>query len=292
MRLKIENVEQNNFYKMPKKIYEFKLKPVHRELYMLCLENWRLSVRNNWINEQGEIYFYATQETLMKQMMVDKKTVIKAFEKLLEVGLLQVEKEKGLQNKYYLIDINATEPVEKTDYTSGEIPPVTSGKTPPLPVEKTDYTSGKFPLPPVEKLHSIKNKYNKNELIRINKKEYIYVNWNNLAEELGLSKIKMLTDKRKRKLDVLLKKYSIEEIIEAMEKIKESDFLQGKTSDWQMTFDDFVEERKFLKLLEDGYRNKNGGKAGGSIKIDKSGRKKIDLTEEDVMDTLKGWGLQ
>ena len=59
-----------------------------------------------------------------------------------------------------------------------------------------------------------------------------------------------------------------------------------------MTFDDFVEERKFLKLLEDGYRNKNGGKAGGSIKIDKSGRKKIDLTEEDVMDTLKGWGLQ
>ena len=268
MRLKIENVEQSNFYKMPKKIYEFKLKPVHRELYMLCLENWRLSVKNNWINEQGEIYFYATQETLMKQMMIDKKTVIKAFEKLIEVGLLQVEKERGLQNKYYLIDINSPEPVEKTDYTSGKIP-----------------------LPPVEKLHSIKNKYNKNELERINKKEYIYVNWNNLAEELGLSKIKMLTEKRKQKLDRLLKKYSTEEIMEAMEKIKESDFLQGKTSNWQMTFDDFIEERKFIKLLEDGYKNKNSNKVS-DIKIDRSGRKKIDLTEEDVMDTLKGWGLQ
>ena len=33
-----------------------------------------------------------------------------------------------------------------------------------------------------------------------------------MAEELGLSKIKMLTDKRKRKMDVLLKKYTIEEI--------------------------------------------------------------------------------
>ena len=228
MRLKIENVEQSNFYKMPKKIYEFELKPIHRELYMLCLENWRLSVKNNWINEQGEIYFYATQETLMKQMMIDKKTVIKAFEKLIEVGLLQVEKERGLQNKYYLIDINSPEPVEKTDYTSGETLLVTSGKTPLPPVEKTDYTSGKIPLPPVEKLHSIKNKYNKNELKRINKKEYIYVNWNNLAEELGLSKIKMLTEKRKQKLDRLLKKYSTEEIMEAMEKIKESDFLQGK----------------------------------------------------------------
>jgi len=276
MRLKIENVEQSNFYKMPKKIYEFKLKPVHRELYMLCLENWRLSVKNNWINEQGEIYFYATQETLMKQMMIDKKTVIKAFEKLIEVGLLQVEKERGLQNKYYLIDINFPEPVEKTDYTSGETLLVTSGK---------------IPLPPVEKLHSIKNKYNKNELERINKKEYIYVNWNNLAEELGLSKIKMLTEKRKQKLDRLLKKYSTEEIMEAMEKIKESDFLQGKTSNWQMTFDDFIEERKFIKLLEDGYKNKNSNKAS-DIKIDRSGRKKIDLTEEDIMDTLKGWGLQ
>ena len=291
MRLKIENVEQSNFYKMPKKIYEFKLKPVHRELYMLCLENWRLSVKNNWINEQGEIYFYATQETLMKQMMIDKKTVIKAFEKLIEVGLLQVEKERGLQNKYYLIDINSPEPVKKTDCTSRETPPVTSGKIPLLPVEKTDYTSGKIPLPPVEKLHSIKNKYNKNELIRINKKEYIYVIWNEMAEELGLSKIKMLTDKRKRKMDVLLKKYTIEEITEALEKIKESDFLQGKTSNWQMTFDDFIEERKFIKLLEDGYKNKNESKASG-IKTDKTGRKKIDLTEEDVMDTLKGWGLQ
>ena len=291
MRLKIENVEQSNFYKMPKKIYEFELKPIHRELYMLCLENWRLSVKNNWINEQGEIYFYATQETLMKQMMIDKKTVIKAFEKLIEVGLLQVEKERGLQNKYYLIDINSPEPVEKTDYTSGETLLVTSGKTPLPPVEKTDYTSGKIPLPPVEKLHSIKNKYNKNELKRINKKEYIYVNWNNLAEELGLSKIKMLTEKRKQKLDRLLKKYSTEEIMEAMEKIKESDFLQGKTSNWQMTFDDFIEERKFIKLLEDGYKNKNSNKTS-SIKIDRSGRKKIDLTEEDVMDTLKGWGLQ
>ena len=139
--------------------------------------------------------------------------------------------------------------------------------------------------------NQLKNKYNKNELERINKKEYIYVNWNNLAEELGLSKIKMLTEKRKQKLDRLLKKYSTEEIMEAMEKIKESDFLQGKTSNWQMTFDDFIEERKFIKLLEDGYKNKNSNKAS-DIKIDRSGRKKIDLTEEDVMDTLKGWGLQ
>ena len=39
-------------------------------------------------------------------------------------------------------------------------------------------------------------------------------------------------------------------------------------------------------------KNENSSKTGSNIKIDKSGKKKIDLTEEDVMDTLKGWGLQ
>ena len=283
MRVKIDSIEQSNFYKMPKKIYEYDLKPVDRELYMLCLENWRLSIANNWVNEDGEIYFYATQEILAKKMNLDKKSVMRSFKKLVEIGILQVEKETGFSNKYFLTDLNIENQYQKGTCTS------TKMSLPPVP--KRDYTSTKMSLPPVPKSYTIKNKYNKNELIRINKKEYIYVIWNELAEELGLSKIKMLTDKRKRKIDVLLKKYTIEEITEALEKIKESDFLQGKTSNWQMTFDDFIEERKFIKLLEDGYKNKNESKASG-IKTDKTGRKKIDLTEEDVMDTLKGWGLQ
>ena len=283
MRVKINSIEQSNFYKMPKKIYEYDLKPVDRELYMLCLENWRLSIANNWVNEDGEIYFYATQEILAKKMNLDKKSVMRSFKKLVEIGILQVEKENGFSNKYFLTDLNIENQYQKGTGTS------TKMLLPPVP--KRDYTSTKMSLPPVPKRDTIKNKYNKNELIRINKKEYIYVIWNELAEELGLSKIKMLTDKRKRKMDVLLKKYTIEEITEALEKIKESDFLQGKTSNWQMTFDDFIEERKFIKLLEDGYKNKNESKASG-IKTDKTGRKKIDLTEEDVMDTLKGWGLQ
>jgi len=283
MRVKIDSIEQSNFYKMPKKIYEYDLKPVDRELYMLCLENWRLSIANNWVNEDGEIYFYATQEILAKKMNLDKKSVMRSFKKLVEIGILQVEKENGFSNKYFLTDLNIENQYQKGTGTS------TKMSLPPVP--KRDYTSTKISLPPVPKRDTIKNKYNKNELIRINKKEYIYVIWNELAEELGLSKIKMLTDKRKRKIDVLLKKYTIEEITEALEKIKESDFLQGKTSNWQMTFDDFIEERKFIKLLEDGYKNKNESKASG-IKTDKTGRKKIDLTEEDVMDTLKGWGLQ
>ena len=106
MRVKIDSIEQSNFYKMPKKIYEYDLKPVDRELYMLCLENWRLSIANNWINGDGEIYFYATQEILAKKMNLDKKSVMRSFKKLVEIGILQVEKENGFSNKYFLTDLN------------------------------------------------------------------------------------------------------------------------------------------------------------------------------------------
>ena len=82
MRIKIDDVEITNFFKMPKKIYNFNLKPVDRELYMLCSENWRLSVKNGWVNESGEIFFYATQSVLAKQMNVSKDTIISAFERL------------------------------------------------------------------------------------------------------------------------------------------------------------------------------------------------------------------
>ena len=60
----------------------------------------------------------------------------------------------------------------------------------------------------------------------------------------------------------------MEEITEALEKIRESDFLQGKKGNWKMTFDDFIEERKFVKLLEDGYKdNDMANKKGKAIRI-------------------------
>ena len=88
-----------------------------------------------------------------------------------------------------------------------------------------------------------------------------------------------MTTKREKKIETLLKKYSFEEIMEAMNKIKESDFLLGKTTDWQISFDDFVEERKFIKLLEDGYRNKN------QKKIIASGDDLL-VTEESLAETF------
>lgn len=91
------------FYNMPKSIYELELKPIEREVYMMCFENWRLSVTNNWVDENGDICFYAPQEKISEVLKVDRSTVIRSFKKLITIGLLQIEKNNGNSNKYFLI---------------------------------------------------------------------------------------------------------------------------------------------------------------------------------------------
>ena len=79
--------------------------------------------------------------------------------------------------------------------------------------------------------------------------------WNELANEYELSIIKSFTENRKKKLSELLGKYTQEEILETMFKIKNINFLLGRTdkSNWKISFDDFLNEEKFIKILEGAY---------------------------------------
>ena len=76
-----------------------------------------------------------------------------------------------------------------------------------------------------------------------------------LAKEYGLSIIKSFTNNRKKKLSELLEKFTQEEILETMFKIKNINFLLGRTdkSNWKISFDDFLNEEKFIKILEGAY---------------------------------------
>ena len=79
--------------------------------------------------------------------------------------------------------------------------------------------------------------------------------WNELAKECELSLIKSFTENRKKRLSELLEKYTQEEILETMFKIKNINFLLGRTdkSNWKISFDDFLKEEKFIKILEGAY---------------------------------------
>jgi predicted regulator of amino acid metabolism with ACT domain len=84
------------------------LKSWDREIYAICRDRWSLSLKNNYINKKGEIYFYASQEELAKYIGVSRKTVNESFKKLLELELLEKETVKtntGTANIYYLCEI-------------------------------------------------------------------------------------------------------------------------------------------------------------------------------------------
>lgn len=85
--------------------------------------------------------------------------------------------------------------------------------------------------------------------------------WNEL-ERYGIKPISRLANasKRYKSLVARMKQYSVKDILEAIDKIKSSDFLQGKNGKgWTITFDWFVLPNNFPKVLEGNYDNRNNG---------------------------------
>ena len=101
--------------------------------------------------------------------------------------------------------------------------------------------------------------------------------WNQL-EAYGIKSIIKLSSKSKRYecLVARLKEYGEENVLKAIENIKQSNFLQGKSSDrrkWFITFDWFVLPNNFPKVLEGNYSNDNMVPESNGTKYDKDFQK-------------------
>ena len=88
--------------------------------------------------------------------------------------------------------------------------------------------------------------------------------WNEL-EKYGIASIKKLTSSsnRYRMLNARIKQFSLDDVLTAIENIKDSSFLQGKSDSrrhWVITFDWFVKPNNFPKVLEGQYSDKKDGK--------------------------------
>jgi len=82
--------------------------------------------------------------------------------------------------------------------------------------------------------------------------------WQNMAAETGVPKIRGMTDDRKKKLRLRLRDIGgIDAWAEAMDKIRESQFCQGKNEKgWQISFTKILEPRILTNLLEGVYADK------------------------------------
>jgi hypothetical protein len=85
--------------------------------------------------------------------------------------------------------------------------------------------------------------------------------WNLYCDKSGLSKVKVITDRRRSGILNRLSEKNFN-MLECLKKIDQSDFLKGikKGADWKVTFDWLVlSKNNYIKLLEGNYDNRNNG---------------------------------
>ena len=104
-RIKASEIEESRFYKMPKFIIHDELfnslSSDAKILYMIMRDRNELSMKNRWIDHDGYVYIIYTRESMMKDVNLSNKTVIKAVKDLKKCGLIE-EKRQGV-NKPNLI---------------------------------------------------------------------------------------------------------------------------------------------------------------------------------------------
>lgn len=106
-RFKINEISSQQFYMIPKELFtnaRYKcLSNDSRILYSLLKDRMELSRKNNWINEEGEIYLIYTRDSISEVLNIDLKTVTKAFNLLKKCNLIEeIRQGQGKPNLIYI----------------------------------------------------------------------------------------------------------------------------------------------------------------------------------------------
>ena len=111
--------------------------------------------------------------------------------------------------------------------------------------------------------------------------------WNSL-KKYGIKPISKLTSgtKRYESLIARLNQYGLDDVLKAIENIKNSDFLQGNTGDWFITFDWFVKPNNFPKVLEGNYDNAISKPQRTTKELDPQTEAQLKALEERQMNNI------
>jgi hypothetical protein len=108
IRYTVDRVLRNTFYQVPKFLFEGEFKGLTNDakmLYGILKDRHELSVKNKWINGNGEVYLIMTRETMCDLLGLSLKTVIKAVNDLKKYNLLEEERiGLGKPNLLYLLE--------------------------------------------------------------------------------------------------------------------------------------------------------------------------------------------
>lgn len=112
MTIKAQDIKQASaFYKMPKILFSSSdysdLSGNAKLMYMLLFDRLDLSVKNNWLDEHGQVYQFYTIEQFMLDLNCSRQTVLNLKKELSDKGLLvEIRQGSTKPNRLYLRSLN------------------------------------------------------------------------------------------------------------------------------------------------------------------------------------------
>ena len=108
IRYTVDKVLNNSFYQMPKFLFECDCENLSndaRVLYMLLKDRHELSVKNEWYNNNKEVYLIMKREEMGIMLNLAPFTVRKILKELKDINLIEEERQ-GLNkpNLIYLLE--------------------------------------------------------------------------------------------------------------------------------------------------------------------------------------------
>lgn len=161
---KINEYLENAFYQVPKELFTNphykKLNSDSILLYALLLDRLSVSRKNEWIDEDGNVFLLFSRKEAEKKLKLSDKTVTKAFKQLSEHKLIY-EKRLGFRKKniIYVGKINhvpTAEIMNRKNY---------------------DSRNGETTVQESENLRCSNNKYNKNNYSNTPQRKNSYTNY-------------------------------------------------------------------------------------------------------------------
>ena len=251
-----------NYIKVNRKILEWEwYRNEHtKNIFIHCLlkANWKEGKFEGKIIPRGS--FVTSVKKLSSELDLTEDEVKTGLKHLLKTG----EITKQTTNKYTVITVSNYE--EYQDVTK-QIP--NESQTDAKLLQDNSNSIAKL-LPTIEE----RKKERKEEGKKERREEDITVSnetvcqtdvrrivdaWNEL-KAYGIRPISRLagSSQRYQRISARIRQYGIKDVLQAIDKIKTSDFLQGKNNNgWVITFDWFVLPNNFLKVFEGNYDGKN-----------------------------------
>ena len=134
---RLSDVVNERFLRLPLSLFANpnykRLSAESKLVYSLLLDRMSLSQKNNWINEDGEVYLIYKREEIADILCITYKKAIAAFKELISAGLLLEKRQgRGFPNRLFVLKCEL-EDSDAGDFGSSFDNPETDEKEPENP---------------------------------------------------------------------------------------------------------------------------------------------------------------